>query len=70
MAKKLLFYCDLSSGHLNVAISLAKTILKLHGDKFEVWFLTNEEYKEFIKKRIEKAKFLIYSFHLGEEGGE
>ena len=41
MTKKLLFFCKLSSGHLNVAISISKTILRLYGDKYEIWFLAN-----------------------------
>lgn len=63
MAKKILFFCDLSSGHLNVALSLAKTIQRIYGNKFEIWFLVNHEYKIFVSKRLENCNFLIYSIN-------
>lgn len=61
MPKKLLFFCDLSAGHFNVATNLAKTILRLYGDKYETWFLVNKEFQKFVEKRVENAKFLLYS---------
>lgn len=61
MPKKLLFFCDLSAGHFNVATNLAKTILKLYNDQYETWFLVNTEYKKFVEKRVPNAKFLLYS---------
>ena len=61
MPKKLLFFCDLSAGHFNVATNLARTILKLYGDQYQTWFLVNNEYKKFVLKRVPQAKFLLYS---------
>lgn len=67
VVKKLLFFCNLSAGHFNVPVSLAKTILRLYGDRYEMWFLVNEEFKRMIEKKVEKAKFLIYSPENEEE---
>lgn len=63
MPKKLLFFCELSAGHFNVAINLAKTILRLYGDQYETWFLVDKEFKKVVEKKVEKAKFLLYSRH-------
>ena len=70
MPKKLLFFCDLSAGHFNVAINLAKTIQRLYDGQYETWFLVNKEFKEVVEKKVENAKFLLYSRRPGKECGE
>lgn len=70
MPKKLLFFCNLSAGHFNVPISLAKTILRLYGDEYEMWFLVNKEFKKLVEKKVEKAKFLLYSIRPDSEENE
>ena len=70
MPKKLLFFCDLSAGHFNVATNLAKTILRLYGDRYETWFLVNREFKKFVEKRVPQAKYLLYSRRPDKESTE
>lgn len=65
MGKKLLFFSELSAGHLNVSISIAKLILKFYKNQFEIWFLVNKEYEKFISSKIndKDVQFLLYSRH-------
>ena len=61
MVKKLLFFCELSGGHLQLSITLARLITKIYKDQYEIWFVVNNEYKEIISKRLDNCNFLVYS---------
>lgn len=67
MVKKLLFFCELSVGHFNVAISLAKTILNIYQDDYEIWFLVNKEFQKLVSKKLDNVRFLLYSYKSEDE---
>ena len=70
MVKKLLFFCELSGGHLQMSITLARLITKNYKGQYEIWFVTNNEYKEIISKRIDNCNFLVYSRTGKEENSD
>lgn len=57
----LILYCK--KGHFNVAISLAQVIQRLYQEKYEIWFLVDNEFKEVVSRKLKNIKFLIYSRH-------
>lgn len=63
----ILFAILKSTGHLNFLISIAKTIQKLYKYEYEIWFLTNKEFKKKISRKLDNVNFLIYSRYVDEE---
>ena len=70
MVKKLLFFCELTGGHLQLSITLARLITKIYKDQYEIWFVVNNEYKEIISKRLDNCNFLVYTRPGKEENSE
>ena len=58
--KRIGFYSCLAVGHLNVCLTIGKTLLEQFGDKLEVYFITDEFFGEKVAKvdaRFKLAKF-------------
>lgn len=49
-----------SHGHINFTVPIANRFLELYGDKNEVHYAVNEEYKNKLEKLVPKAKFSVY----------
>lgn len=65
--KKLAFYSILSSGHLNVCISLGRVLLDKFGDQIEVYFIVDRVWKEKIEKIDSRFKFGTFEFDKKED---
>lgn len=66
--KKILFYPILSSGHINVSVSIGSILLNNHSDRVEVYFIVDKQWQDNISKIDARFKFCVYDFH--EQNGE
>lgn len=57
----------LNLGHLNVLVSIVKTIRRLYQDKYDIYFLVDKEYKEIVSKKLDNINFLMFSRNPDEE---
>lgn len=57
---KILFIPLCTHGHINYTVPIAKRFIELYGDRNEVYFALNEEYKNKLQKLVPKAKFIVY----------
>lgn len=64
--KKICFYSIMCSGHLNVCVSLAKSILDNHSDKVDVYFVCNEEWEAKLRKMDDRFKLAKYEYKTNE----
>lgn len=60
--KRILMYPLLSSGHMNVCISLAKAILDQHSDKVDVYFTCENEWEKKLQKIDQRFKLLNINY--------
>ena len=56
---KILFIPLCSHGHINYTVPIANRFLELYGDKNEVHYAVDEEYKNKLEKLVPKAKFSV-----------
>lgn len=60
MSPKILFIPLLSQGHVNLAICISKRFLQLYGDRCDVHFAVNEEFKNKLEQVCKDVKYHVY----------
>lgn len=64
--KRIAFYSILSSGHMNVCVSLAKAILDQHADKVDIYFVCDQEWETKLRKMDERIKLVRIEYDSDE----